>query len=195
MAHGSNWTVRPPYVPGEFLRLIDPFTHAVTVIQEPHRLAHDGMVFSSTGKATGLANAGVFEFTLSTGNSYPHLNKMRLSFGAGDIDVLSFKNATWSSAGTPLVPVNTNLNSSNTPVMSMAYNPTLLTDGTEVHTMWAPPTATGVGQSQSGLANLDAGEEWILAPNTQYLFRITNNSGVTIDMAWDFLWYEVSYTE
>ena len=67
--------------------------------------------------------------------------------------------------------------------------------GDLLHTTWAVPTSTGVGQTHSGLANLDQGEEWILKPNTLYLVRITNNSGSVIDMSFDMLWYELTYSQ
>ena len=35
------------------------------------------------------------------------------------------------------------------------------------------------------------GEEWILAPSTKYLFRITNNSGGILDLSYEFVWYEI----
>ena len=193
MGHGNDWKTFP-VIDQQWLRLHDKYSHALTVIQEPHRIAHDGMMFSVTGKAVGLADAGTYEFVMQTGAfNYPHLNKMRLTFGSGDIDIHSYSGCTFSSAGTPLVPQNTNRNSSNTPTMAVSYTPTLITDGTKIHQLWVPPTASGVGMSQSGISNVEAGEEWILAPNTSYLFRITNNSGSTIDLAYDFIWYELSY--
>ena len=194
MAHGSNWR-EFPVIDNQWVRLQDPYVHALTVIQEPHRMAHDGMMFNITGKRTGLVTTGTHEMVFQTGDCYPHLNKQRISVGAGDITIQGYEGATFSSAGTPLVPQNSNRNSSNTPCMAVSYTPTLTTDGVLIHTTWVPPTASGVGQTQSGMANVDAGEEWILKPNTNYLFRITNSSGSTIDLSFDLLWYEASYEE
>ena len=124
-----------------------------------------------------------------------HLNKMRISLGAGDVDILAYEGCTFSSAGTPLVKQNTNRNSSNASLADMSYTPTLTADGVLIHRIWAVPQGTGVGQSPQGLSNVDAGEEWILSPNTSYLFSITNNSGGPITVSYDFLWYEISYEE
>ena len=77
----------------------------------------------------------------------------------------------------------------------MSYGPTITTTGVLIHTKWFEPTAAGVGPKPGvGLSDLANGEEWILKPNTSYLIRVTNNSGATIDLSFDFLWYEVSYT-
>jgi len=193
MAHGNNF--RGGWLPGWVERLYDPFTHSITVIQEPHRMAHDGMMFSVTGKALGLADAASYEFLIQTSTAYLHLSKMRVSLGAGDVDIRAYEGATFSSAGTPLVIQNTNRNSSNTSPSSWSYTPTLTADGVLIHRIWAVPQGTGIGQTPQGLANIEAGEEWILSPNTSYMFRITNNSGGPITLSYDFLWYEATYID
>ena len=40
----------------ENLRSFDPYSHAVTVLQEPHRMAHDGFMYHVSGRITGVAN-------------------------------------------------------------------------------------------------------------------------------------------
>jgi len=196
MTHGKNWTTDPPFVSGEFLRLYDPYTHSLTVIQEPHRLAHDGMVFNVTGKLTGLIDTGTQDLLIQTGGAYMHLHRFLIALGAGDIDIVTYEGTTHSSAGTPLVVHNTNRNSTNASLASLSYTPTVTTTGTLVHRKWIVPTATGIGpRPDTGISDLANGEEWILKPQTSYLIRITNNSGGTISLAFDFLWYEVSYVE
>ena len=178
----------------EELRKFDLYAHAVTTITEPHRMAHDGFMFHASGKVTGMIDANVDEFLLVTAaGNFPHIQRMRLDLGGGDVDIQSYEGATASNDGTPITTFNTNRNSSNTADMVLNSAPTLTGDGSLVHTTWAPPTANGVGQSAQGVSNIEAGEEWILKPGTKYLIRITNNSGGTIDYRWELLWYEIGY--
>ena len=193
MAHGSNF--RTGWLPGWLERLYDPFAHALTVITEEHRLAHDGMMFNATGKVIGLAVDGVEQILLNTGSAYVHMNKVRLNFGSGDIDIESFKDVVTSADGTVTESVNTNQNSSNPPIMIISEGPTVTDGGTSLHLTWAPPTGAGIGNSANGISNLSSGEEWILKPNSKYLITITNNSGAIIDMSYDILWYEISYSD
>ena len=194
MEHGQNWRTWP-VIDGQWKALHDPYAHALTVIQEPHRLAHDGMMFSTTGKLTGLANAGVQDILIQTNGTHMHLHKVSFAFGRGDIDIASYEGGN-IAAGTPLVNQNTNRNSSNTSGASISYSPAITTTGTLIHQRWVPPTAAGTGpRPGAGLSDLANDEEWILAPNTSYLIRLTNNSGALINLGFDFLWYEVTYID
>jgi hypothetical protein len=180
----------------EELRKFDPFAHAVTVIQEQHRMGHDGFMFHSSGKVTGMIDANVDDFLLAVpAATFPHLQRIRFTFGAGDIDLQSYEGTTTSADGAAQSVLNTNRNSANTPDTVLTIGPTVSTPGTLVHTAWAAPTATGTGLSAEGAGAVEAGEEWVLTPSTKYLFRITNNSGATIDYRWEFLWYEVGYDD
>lgn len=175
-------------------RKFDSYVHAVTVISEPHRLSHDGMVFHASGKQLALANAASAEFAMVVpAGSYPHVQRVRLDLERGDIDLLMYEGATLSDNGTPIPTRNVNRNSPNTSLVPIFGAPTITDDGTLFHTHWVPPTGSGVGSSE-GIMDVSAfGEEWILAPSTNYMWRITNNSGGTLDFRYEFVWYEVGY--
>ena len=178
----------------ERLRQYDSYAHAITVIQEPHRMAHDGFMHSVTAKFAALADTASLELLLTVpAGVYPHLNKWRSSFGRGDIDIVGYEAPTVSDVGTAMPSLNTNRNSSRVPGMTVSHTPTTSADGSLIHTIWVPPTGTGTGQSANGVANVEAGEEWILPASTQYLWRITNNSGATIPVSFDLIWYEIAY--
>ena len=190
MAHGNNF--RPGHLPYWMTRLYDPHTEALTVIEEPHRLAHDGMVFSCTGKATGLTNGSSASFLIVTGANVCHMHHARLDVGAGDVDLIAYEDATTSANGSALGVHNTNRNSTKAPTTALYGGPTITDNGTLLHTTWGVPTGTGVGNSV-GLRGLEAGEEWLLQPNSKYLYMLTNNSGGTIDYGYDILFYESTY--
>jgi len=179
----------------EMQRAMDPEIHALTTIDSRHRMVHDGFVYHTSGKVTGMVNANVDEFLLVTGSVAPHIVKLGFSLGRGDVDILAFEDTTVSANGAELTEVyNTARTSVNTPTMILYSGPTVTGDGTKIHTSWVPPTATGTGLSAAGaLVGDTAGEEWELKPNSNYMIRITNNSGSTIAYQYELLWYEVAY--
>jgi hypothetical protein len=178
----------------EEIKKFDPYTHAITVITDPHRLTHDGMVFHCSGKVLGILDEGVVDFLLVAPPVTPlHLHRVRMTFGAGDVDLVGYEGTTTTAQGAALPIFNLNRNSSNTPELAITSGPTVTAPGTIIHTQWAPPTAAGQGQSPQGIGDVEQGEEWILIPGEQYLFRITNNSGATIDIGYELMWFEVTY--
>ena len=194
MAHGSNWRTFPGYLPNWLVRVMDAVVHAITVETVLHRLTHDGMVFSSTGKNTGLANAGVADFLFVTGDLPVHLNKATLFPGDGDVDFVAYENTVTSNDGGAVPVLNVNRDSSNLPKVKLYGAPAVTSVGDLIHTTWAVPTASS-GANQQGVMNVSQGEEWVMSPNTKYLFRITNNSGGTISYAWDIVMLEPSYVD
>ena len=170
----------------------DLYANAYTVIQEPHRMSHDGFMFHASGKQLAIANGADADFLMSVpAGAYPHVQRVRLDTEAGDIDLKMYEGVTTSADGSALPVQNVNRNSSLTPDAAIFGGPTVTDLGTLFHTHWVPPTGAGVGSS-TGVMDISAfGEEWILAPATKYLFRITNNSGGALDLRWEFVWYEI----
>jgi hypothetical protein len=172
----------------------DSFAHAVTVIEEPHRLSHDGMMFHASGLST-IANGATGDFVMITpANCYPHIQRVQLDVEAGEVALAMYEDSVLSSDGTPLpAAINTNRNSARVACAALYGAPTVTDAGNLFHTAWIPPTGAGVGSSV-GVLNVSLfGEEWILKPSTKYLFRITNNSGGVLDLRYEFVWYEIDY--
>lgn len=169
-------------------------THAVTVIQEQHRLLHDGFYFQTSGKQTAWLDATEKKFLLRTPIlTFPHIQLMKLNFGKGDIDFVAYEDATVAVDGTPLPVVNPNRNSAETEALLLFGEPTITDNGTQIFELWVPPTATGVGQSANGIEGVGQASEWILKPSCDYLVVLTNNSGTTISFSYEFAWYEIGY--
>ena len=174
----------------------DKYTNALVVISEPHHLTHVGLVFHSSHKHTGLANLASEDILIRVpSGSYPHMNRIKLATGGGNIDILIYEGADIAATGSAISAYNTNRNSTLTPNVTLFEAPTVTTYGTEIHRQWLPPAGAGVGMSAQGVADAEAGEEWILAPSTDYIIQITNNSGDAIDFLIEILWYELRYKE
>jgi len=178
----------------EILHAFDPLHHAHTTIDVTHRVAHDGFMHHASGKVTGMVADNVDDFLITTpAGVYPHLQRVNFDFGDGDIDIQTYHSSTTSAPGTTLANLNTNRNSSKTAGAVLSFGPTVTGIGTLMHTAWAPPTATGNGQSAAGISDIENGEEWILAPSSKYIIRVTNGSGSEIEYRYEFLWYELDF--
>lgn len=177
----------------EEAKKFDPEIHAVTTSDALHRLTHDGMVFHASGKVLAWADEAVNDFLFAVPASVsPHIHSVQLNFGRGDVDLVAYKDTLVSANGGALTSNNANQNSIITPDLILYGGPTVTDPGTVLHTIWTPPTAAGIGQSTTGVVG-EQGEEWILKPSTNYLFRITNNSGAVMDFAYEISWFEPSY--
>jgi hypothetical protein len=175
----------------------DPISRGATSISALHRMTHEGFVYHTSGKLTGILDDGVTDILLVVpAYSYPHFQRFRISAGAGDIDMIAYEDTLASADGTPLTVFNTNRNSSNAPNLVVNIAPTVTDVGTAIATTWLVPTVAGVGQQgTAGIVGESDGEEWILQPSTKYLIRITNSSGGTIAMLYEMLWYESDWTK
>lgn len=173
---------------------VDETTQATAVIDITHKIIHDGMMFTTTGKQTGWTNGTSQLFLISVpADTFPHVQSMRLSFSRGDIDFTIHEGTTTSADGSALPIANINRNSANTPDLDLFAQPTVTDNGTLLYTLWVPPTAAGTGQTANGVENIGQGHEWILPPSTKYLATLTNNSGATISWSYEFTWYEPNY--
>ena len=171
---------------------VDQFTGCQGVISEPHLLIHEGKVFHWAQKVTGITNGATSQFMLRTAAfNYPHIHRFRMNTGDGDVDINMYEDITVSADGTLLTNIfNLNRNSSNTSDMSLYAAPTVTDSGTLVHTLWLPPSGSQ-GQHFTGVSNAEAGEEWVLKPECDYMFELENLSGGTISAWFELFWYEL----
>ena len=176
----------------EMSMAFDTYANAFTIINEQHRMVHDGMFFQASGKQTGWLDGTEKKFLIVTGDgNYPHIQNMLLNFGAGGVDFVAYEDATTSSDGSAMTVQNVNRASSNTPACTLFAEPTVTDDGDLIFTLWAPPTATGQGKTANGVEGIGQGSEWVLNANSKYLIVMTNNSGGTISWSYEFSWYEI----
>ena len=165
----------------------DLYANAYTVIQEQHRMAHDGFMFHSAGVSLDLADAGTFEILLVTpANTYPHIQKIKFFLEDSPATIELFEGVTASADGAADNTQNVNRNSPLTPGSVVTTGPTVTDDGTLLTTKLLSGTGKDSGQIGDTL-----GEEWILKPSTKYLVRLTNLSAGIIDLSWELSFYEI----
>jgi len=174
-------------VDDERRRSYDPYAHAFTVIEEEHRLVHDGAAFQGDVIQTGLASAGVGNILVVTGAKAAHVRACDVALGNLPCQVDMYEGTTTSADGTAVPTlINCNRVSTDSPLAAMYYAATVTDNGTKIATTLVPTSAKDAGTIQSSF-----GEEIILKPNTKYLLTVTNNSGGPIDWGFKCFFYEV----
>lgn len=193
MAHGKNWKDWPTDIPGFWLPFMDPYSMSLTTIDEEHRLVHDGMVFDCDHEGS-VANGASLDLHLKVpAGCYPHLRHLSFAVDDGPCRFYLYEAPTITVDGTELTPANHNRNSTNTAQVQIFHTPTVTAVGTKLHARYVPDMG-GVGANLTGIVgNAQSAQEFVLKPSTSYLLRLTNNTGATITVAGECLWYEPSY--
>jgi hypothetical protein len=174
---------------------IDDLVKSVPTTGTFHHLGHEGKVYVHSDRHTAIANEAVvnYHIRMPAGDSDRQMH-MRFGFigkantGSLDVDIELYKDCTVSSLGSAESLISTNdANSLSTGIL-LYYNSTISDYGTRK--TWT----ILVGEKKSA-SNLDqAVPEWILAPNgasaRDYAFKITNNSGGTLDLVAGIFFYD-----
>lgn len=179
----------------EQLRSYDPRAHAVTTIEELHRLTHDGMVFFVQRSELDVPDQQFRRILLRTGSIPPHFKGIGIAASEGPVVVELYENAVVDVLGASIVPINTNRLSPRVPL-------TTVFDSTTTFTSNGDPLLGGLYIPQNGNQGVSAEptgliEEFILKPNTDYQLSLQNDpagSG-SADIVAQFSWYELDYPE
>ena len=173
----------------------DGFSHSISVIQEEHRLIHSGMVFTVNIRFSGLTNGSNFDVAMQNpAGNFPHLRGWSYSLEDGPCEVTLYEGGTITFDGTEYTPVNNNRNSSKTANLVIEEGPTITLPGNPIlESQYVPDPGGGFFAGTPGTGVSDLSEEWVLAPDENYLLRLTNNSGGTIEGSLYLIFYEISY--
>lgn len=153
-----------------------------------HQLVHEGRMFFLSGRITNLAAAATAYLHGLTDSATVHFQSAALISDGAPLDIGFYEDATIAANGTEIFAVNKNRNASDTHTLRVFTAPTVTLDGTQIESGFLPITGGG---NTGGRADLFS-TEWILAPSTSYLVKITNNDAQAVDINYNFLWYEVT---
>lgn len=165
---------------------IDPTSRALVVVTREIIARTKGKFFNISGTIDALPDAGATAYFLAKAPVGVCIDLHSLAIGttSGPIIVSLYEAPTLASVGTPIVPTN--------------YNRVLnIPAVTEV---WGAPVVSSVGtllqkQNIQGEKHLGGeGEslhDWLLKPDTYYLFGIQNISGTVVDITYSFDWIEI----
>jgi len=160
-------------------------TGLITAEINHHRL-HEGRAFIAwniypdSAKLDAGASADI---VLAAGpGTIPHVTIAMES--SGDADFFIYEGTT-TTGGTAFTPVRRNRNIATTSNVAMVTNPTVNTLGTLINRQFVTG-GTGKKSSGGGAGSL----EYVLAPLTNYLFRLTNVNGTAHTALLELEWYE-----
>lgn len=153
-----------------------------TVIDSVHKHTHEGRYFSGGYYNAAVANGDTVDILIQAGTESTHA-KFKAVCG-GDSTLQVYEGATFSAAGTAVTMSNHNRGSAKAFDGTVTHTPTITGTGTQIN--GTALIAAGVsgggggGGGSSGGRGSDSNSfasEFILAASTDYLVRITNNSG------------------
>lgn len=165
----------------------DEITGAALVIDTVHHEAHEGEIFHASQVWSSVNNAASVDLAMEITTTHD----AHLTFdvvAGGQVLVQLWEGPTYASLGTALPAWNMNRTFTNTAGSVVYSTPTISTTGviTLVQRILpggnSPTTRVGGGIRQ--------GSEWVLAPGTVYLMRITNQSGSAVPVNVAAEWYE-----
>lgn len=175
---------------GDLQGMQDETTGALLTIETIHHEVHEGEMFHVGYTAASVANNASVDVLLVTGATVETHASWEV-FGGGQVTVYLYEGPTVGEGdeGTALTIYNMKRDSANTPEAAAYHTPTVSATGTVALVNGrilpggtSPTTRVGGG--------IRSGSEWILAPGTMYLMRITNTSGGTIAVNMGLEWYE-----
>ena len=178
---------------GEVAVELDRLVKSVPTTGTFHHLGHEGKVFIHSDKHTGITNGASFN-TLIKVPASPSDRQVHLRFNYSivgatpgtdvEADLLLFRDTTVSSDGTP-EPVNSSNDAFvKTSGVTIFTGPTITSDGNK----WTQGIITAA--RRSGGSGDQLVPEFVCTANTNYLLRLINNSGGTIDALNSIFFYD-----
>lgn len=156
-----------PADPSEIVRVVQ--TEDVIVRSTVHEKIHQGNFFSGWAVDTAVAALGFFDVLVEVGTSAAH---MLFSVTASQLlSVELYEGPTIDVEGLSMPIDARNRDDIRTPTTVAQTNPSLLTLGGLIDT-WHIPGGSG-GNAPGGMVN--SFNEWLLAPDTNYLLSVANN--------------------
>ena len=158
-----------------------PCTNSVVTIDHTHHEIHAGRHFYiNSYEDVGTNDSIAFLIEPGAVNNHTFFN---INFKV-EGEALLKEGITYNTAGTVVSPINSDFNSTASPIMAISMNPSTVTGGTI-----KVDNRVGSGRSNGGAVRNDS--EKILKQNTDYYLKLFNRSGSASNViSWDIGWYE-----
>ncbi len=149
-------------------------------IEIDHFLIHKGVGFTCSDTDTVIASSTKNYLLKNTSSNPVHLREYLFVSTEGDAQLTLFESPTITSNGLPCTTKNNNRASSNTPNFDVFIGAVISADGDQLeHDLL-------VGGKRSGGSVSPVATEWVLAGNTNYLFKYINNTSQDDDVSFNF---------
>lgn len=161
---------------------------SMVVMEQEHFRVHQGKMFR-VYDSQSIASTATLTYGFKTGLYNVHIKPIILVSSADKLSLKFYKDSVWTEGtGTALSLNNFNHVLNYSSYCTCSRGVTVTTDGTEYVSLYLPGS-TGVGGTSSG-AGLTGDYEYVLKPNSQYMFRFTNGSNSANIASWTIVWYE-----
>ena len=160
--------------------------NGLIVVDVNHHRLHEGRAYIAWNiypDSAKLSSGASADIVLAAGpGTVPHVTIAMES--SGDCDFFVYE-GTSTSGGTSFTPVRRNRNIVTTSNVAMVTNPTVTSLGTLINRQFI---TGGTGKKAAGGSS--GSLEYVLAPLTNYLFRLTNVNGTAHTALLELEWYE-----
>ena len=158
-------------------------------ITTEHQKIHSGNAYVHSDVHTVGNGATLTHLIKGHATTQCHLRVYTYTVEDTPCTVVLYEAPTTTDDGTEETWYNANRISSNTADTQLFVGPTVTDNGSEIETVYYPPT--GFGFLDTGARGIDIGNEWVFNASTDYLLQLTNNSGGSINIQTFFFMYEV----
>lgn len=170
----------------------DQESKALKVITNDHADIHANISFAVANKYT-IANGTSAYLELKTPVAgYVNLKPIATQSDGPKILVQLLEAPVFTTGVTPLTPVARKRISPAVSATVIKSNPTAVSAGTGIDLDYIGGGSAAGGSGGSG-GDIDSNSEWILARNTTYIVKITNNGPAPADVNVKLFWYEQPY--
>lgn len=182
----TNWTQKSKIVDEDWnIAIIDEFSQSLVNMNQEHHVIRIGNAYSMDVYST-VVNWTPKYCQFKTGAKYIHLKEKWIVNGTDTLLCTLFEAPTVTDWTTPIVPLNKNRNSTNTSSMTIYSNPTAISGGTIMEYDYLS------GAVMSSALMQRSTNEWILKPNTNYVYKLECLSVWTATFLSKLFWYEVT---
>ena len=146
---------------------------------------HSGKAFCVSHQLNALASSASSAFLFRVQDQDCHLESFAISATQSPALLELREGVVASSVGTALVPYNRYRDSSNAASSVLcSHSATLSNEGTVIH------RSRVIGEKHAGSSGDSQDAEWILKPNTNYAFKVTNENGGAANIIFRANFYE-----
>lgn len=167
--------------------LLDPCSKGLVTVPRELIARVQGKFFSVYGVVDNLPDNGstVYFLARSPAGVAMDIHSLDVGTSAGPINIFLYEAPTVAAVGIPIVPTSVNRLNNYVSVTEVWGAPTISYEGTLI----ARSQIGGEKHLGSGGAGL---HDYLLKPETYYLFVIQNISSTVVDISYIFDWIEVS---
>jgi len=160
--------------------------NGLIMVDTNHHRLHEGRAFIAWNiypDSAKLASGSSADIVIAAGpGTIPHVSISMES--SGDCDFFVYE-GTSTTGGTAFTPIRRNRNIAATSNVAMVNDPTVVSTGTLINRQFV---TGGTGKKASG--GTASSLEYVLAPLTNYLFRLTNADTSSHTALLELEWYE-----